>query len=54
MMGVNLFPRCARIRGMHETRNADWWDARVTFLNASLPVRLSNFIGMVWMSSYIV
>jgi len=26
----NLFPRCALIRGMHETSNADWWDARVT------------------------
>jgi len=30
--GNNLFPRCVLIRGMHETSNADWWDARVTFL----------------------
>jgi len=29
--GDNLFPRCAPIRGMHETSNADWWYARVTW-----------------------
>jgi len=34
----NLFPRCALIRGMHKTSNADWWDARVTRW-----LRLSNF-----------
>jgi len=28
--GDNVFPRCALIRGMHETSNADWWDATVT------------------------
>jgi len=27
--GDNLFPRCALIRGMHETSNPDWWDACV-------------------------
>jgi len=27
--GENKFPRCALIRGMHETSYADWWDARV-------------------------
>jgi len=26
--GDNLFPRCALIRGMHETSNADWRDAK--------------------------
>jgi len=29
--GDNLFPRYALIRGMHDTGNADWWDARVTW-----------------------
>jgi len=28
---VNLFPRRALVRGLHETRNAHWWDARVTW-----------------------
>jgi len=29
--GDNLLPRCALIRGMHETSNAEWWDATVTW-----------------------
>jgi len=37
--GDTFFPRCALIRGMHETSNADWLDAKVT-VDASLPLRL--------------
>jgi len=29
--GDNLFPRCVLILGMHETSNADWSDASVTW-----------------------
>jgi len=29
--GDNFFPRCALIRGVHGTSNADRWDARVTW-----------------------
>jgi len=29
--GDNLFPRFALIGGKHETSNADWWDAEMTW-----------------------
>ena len=41
--GDNLFPRCALIRGMHETSNADWWDASVTWQLS--PLSLSGSLG---------
>jgi len=41
--GDNIFPRCALIRGMHETSHADWLDARVTWQLKSLS--LSGSLG---------
>jgi len=41
--GDNFTLGLALISGMHETSNADWWDARVT-VDYSLPVRLSTSI----------
>ena len=35
----NLFPRCALIGAMHETSNADWWDARITWQLTPLSLR---------------
>ena len=48
--GDNFFPRCALIRGMHETSNDDWWDARVTW--QLTPLSLEALLQGLHVQSY--
>jgi len=40
----NLIPRCAPIRGIHKSRNVDWWDAKEN-MAVDAPLSLWGSLG---------